>query len=71
MADPDDRLRALLGDEPPPAVAGLDDAARTALADLVEDSRRRQAASLEQAFSASLKHVPFPVRGIVRKVLLG
>jgi hypothetical protein len=71
MADPDERLRDLLGADPPPSVTGLDASAKTALADLLEDSRKRQARSLDDAFSAALKQVPFPVRGIVKKVLLG
>ena len=70
-SDPSERLRALLGAEPPASVLALPGTARTALAELLEDSRRRQNESLEQAFVATLKHVPFPVRGIVRKVLLG
>ncbi|WP_375502945.1 hypothetical protein [uncultured Jatrophihabitans sp.] len=69
--DPNARLRTLLDANPPASVLGLPVEARTALADLLEDSRRRQSESLEQAFTATLKHVPFPVRGIVRKVLLG
>jgi hypothetical protein len=69
--DPTQRLRTLLCDEPPASVLGLPVAARSALADLLEDSRRRQFESLEQAFTATLKYVPFPVRGIVKKVLLG
>jgi hypothetical protein len=71
MPDPDERLRELLGAEPPASVAALDDAARAALVELLEDSRRRQTRSLEDAFTAALKQVPFPVRGIVKKVLLG
>jgi hypothetical protein len=71
MADPDERLRELLGAEPPESVTALDVEARGALADLLEDSRRRQTRSLEDAFTAALKQVPFPVRGIVKKVLLG
>jgi hypothetical protein len=71
MSDADERLRKLLAAEPPASVLALDEADRVALADLLADSRRRQAESLEQAFTATLKHVPFPVRGIVRKVLLG
>jgi hypothetical protein len=71
MADPDERLRELLGAEPPPSVSALNAEDRTALADLLEDSRRRQNRSLEDAFTAALKQVPFPVRGIVKKVLLG
>jgi len=71
MPDPDDRLRTLLDSEPPASVLALDEAARADLADLLADSRRRQGRSLEEAFTATLKHVPFPVRGIVKKVLLG
>jgi hypothetical protein len=71
MPDADDRLRTLLRGEPPASVLALDEPARAALADLIEDARRRQAKSLEESFTATLKHVPFPVRGIVKKVLLG
>jgi hypothetical protein len=71
MADADERLRRLLGSEPPARVRELPEAARTQLADVVEDARRRQAASLEEAFGATLRHVPFPLRAIVKKVLLG
>lgn len=69
--DVDERLQTLLGAPPPPSVRALDPEARAALAELLADSRRRQAQSLQQAFTASLKHVPFPVRGIVKRVLLG
>jgi hypothetical protein len=71
MADADQRLRAVLGGPPPDSVLVLDERARATLADLLEDSRRRQSRTLEQAFAATLKQVPFPVRGIVRKMLLG
>jgi hypothetical protein len=71
MPDPENRLRELLGAEPPGSLTALDAATRTAFADLLEDSRQRQTRSLEDAFTAALKQVPFPVRGIVKKVLLG
>jgi hypothetical protein len=71
MSDPDERLRSLLGAAPPASVSDLDPSARAALADLLEDSRRRQSRSLQEAFTAALKHVPFPVRGVVKRVLLG
>jgi hypothetical protein len=71
ISDPDDRLRELLGGEPPAGVRALPEAARAELADIVADARRRQARTLEEAFTATLKHVPFPVRGIVKKVLVG
>jgi hypothetical protein len=71
MSDPDERLRKVLRAEPPAAVLALPQDARAELADVIEDARRRQEKSLEEAFTATLKHVPFPVRGIVKKVLLG
>ena len=71
MPEPDERLRRLLRAEPPAAVLALPETARAELADLLEDARLRQEKTLGDAFTASLKHVPFPVRGIVKKVLLG
>jgi hypothetical protein len=71
VPDPDDDLPTLLGADPPATVLALSAEARAELAELVRDSRRRQTRSLEEAFTAALKHVPFPVRGIVKKVLLG
>lgn len=71
MTDPDQRLRELLGAEPPASVLALGGLERAELATLLADSRQRQSASLERSFAATLKHVPFPVRGLVKKVLLG
>jgi hypothetical protein len=71
MPDADEQLRTLLGADPPDSVLALDADARAALAEIVRDSRQRQTRSLEESFTATLKHVPFPVRGIVKKVLLG
>ena len=70
-ADPSERLRRLLGGEPPATVLALPLEHRAALADLIAGARDRQSQGLEQAFTATLKHVPFPVRGIVKKVLMG
>jgi hypothetical protein len=67
----DERLATLLAGEPPASVRALPKRDRAALADLLAESRRRQAEALEESFAASLRHVPFPVRGIVKKVLLG
>ena len=67
----DARLRALLRDDPPPSVLALPEPSLAQLAELLSSARRRQAEDLRAAFTASLKHVPFPVRGIVKKVLLG
>lgn len=71
MPDAAERLRELLGGPLPASVATLDESVLADLADIVADARRRQAASLREAFEATLRHVPFPVRGIVKKVLLG
>lgn len=70
-ADADSRLRGWLGDDLPPAVLTLSEADKQRLADLVHEARRRQAKSLEESFEATLKHVPFAVRRLVKKVLLG
>jgi hypothetical protein len=67
----DERLRALLCGDPPRSVLALPEPSRAELAELLTAARRRQAEDLRAAFTASLKHVPFPVRGIVKKVLLG
>jgi len=71
MADPDDDLRALLGADPPASVDALPPDERGELADILREAKQRQARTLEAAFVATLKHVPFPVRGLVKKVLLG
>jgi hypothetical protein len=66
-----DSLEERLGAAPPDSVAALPEQTRADLAAVLVEARRAQAASLAAAFEATLKHVPFPVRGIVRKVLLG
>jgi hypothetical protein len=68
---PDDRLRELLGADPPPGIAALDARARSELADVIAEARHRQAQSLEEAFAAALEHLPFPARGVVKRVLFG
>lgn len=68
--DPDD-LAAVLGAAPPPGVAALPESARADLAGLVRAARRRQAQDLQAAFAATLKHIPFPVRGLAKRMLLG
>lgn len=64
-------LADLLGAAPPASIAALPASARDDLAGVVADARRSQAAGLQEAFQEALRHVPFPVRGVVRKVLLG
>lgn len=69
MSAADRDLRTLLGADPPASVLALDDATRADLAAVIAQARNRQAMGLKDAYAATLKHVPFPVRGIVKKVL--
>jgi hypothetical protein len=64
-------LPDLLGAPPPDGIAALAAADRARLADMITAAREKQAAELEAAFTATLKHVPFPVRGLAKKMLLG
>jgi hypothetical protein len=66
-----DRLAGLLRGPEPPGVSALPDADRDALADVIERALARQRRELAASFDATLRHVPFPLRGVVRKVLLG
>ncbi len=65
------KLSQALGAEPPPGVAALPEQERDELATLVADALATQSRDLAAAFQATLKHVPFPVRGIAKKMLLG
>ncbi len=65
------QLAELLGATPPDGVTALSAADQARLADLIAAARKKQAADLEAAFAATLKHVPFPVRGLAKKMLLG
>lgn len=64
-------LAESLGDQPPAAVGALPGAVLTRLADQIEDASRRQAAAMEAGVKSALKGVPLPLRGVVRKALLG
>lgn len=70
MTEADQQLQTLLGADPPSSVLALPADVRADLAEVIGEARRRQAESLQEAFAAVLKQVPFPVRGIVKKVLL-
>lgn len=67
----DERLRRLLHADPPPSVLALDDDARANLAAVISEALRQQARDMQAAYDASMRHVPFPVRGIVKRVLGG
>jgi hypothetical protein len=71
VTESDRRLRDFLGAELPEGISALPDADRDALTAVILDARARQARGLQEALGAALKHVPLPLRGIVRKVLIG
>ena len=67
-ADPE--LTKRLGAAPPASVMALSAADQQRLAEIIANARRKQATDLAESFEATLKHVPFPVRGLVKKTLL-
>ena len=69
-AEPDP-LRDALGATPPASVAALPSTVRADLATRIESARRLQDRALEGSITQTLKAVPLPLRGIVKKVLLG
>jgi hypothetical protein len=71
MSDIDDRLRSLVSGEPPAGILALDETAKTSLADLLTETRTHQTQTLQESLNAALKHVPLPLRGVVKKVLIG
>lgn len=64
-------LADLLGGPVPDGVAALSEDDQARLARLIAAAREKQAADLEDAFAATVRHVPFPVRGLAKKMLLG
>lgn len=70
MSEADPQLAALLRAEPPASVSALPPDVRADLARVIGEARRKQGDGLQEAFAATLKHVPFPVRGIVRRIVL-
>jgi hypothetical protein len=71
MGEAGEQLHQLLGEQPPPGVAALPAEDQARLAGLIAAAREKQRADLEAAFAATVRHVPFPVRGLARKMLLG
>jgi hypothetical protein len=71
MSSIDPRLTQLLGADPPEGIAALPETDQATLAEIIAGARKKQARELAASFDAALKHVPFPVRGLVKKTLLG
>ena len=63
------RLADVLCEAPPEGIQALSDEQQQVLADVVRQARRNQAAALAKAGDESLKYVPAPLRGAVRKAI--
>lgn len=69
-----DRLQAVRDEYGEPLPAGLQELSDAALADLAEaltDARGAQERTLDGAIDHTLRFLPWPLAGIVRRVLIG
>jgi hypothetical protein len=64
-------LQAALGAEPPAGVQSLPAAVLTRLAGQIDAARTAQSAKIDESVREAVTGVPLPVRGIVRKALIG
>ena len=64
-------LTELLPDAPPPSVLALPEPSQRRLAELLVAARARQQQQGDESVERALKGVPLPVRGLVRKALVG
>jgi ubiquinone biosynthesis protein UbiJ len=71
MSDGAAALIRALGDRPADSVLALPSEVLEHLADQIEKARRHQIDVMAESVRVAVKGVPLPVRGIVRKVLLG
>ena len=68
---PPDRLAEALGGRDVEGLERLPRKVRDELAGLVDGARADQTAALEASLDASLRIAPWPLRGVLRKVLVG
>jgi hypothetical protein len=71
MPSSESPLASMLGADLPPSVAALPPDVHQLLADQLSVARRAQNTALESSINSALKAVPLPLRGVVKKVLLG
>ena len=67
----DAELTKVLGAAPPDSVRALPAETLTRLAEQIDTAKKNQDADLEKSVQVAIAGVPFAVRGIVRKALLG
>ncbi len=63
------QLEARLGAKLPAGVAGLEEQHLRDLLSAIDDARHRQAAALQEAGDQALGHVPWLLRGPIRKIM--
>ena len=68
---PDVELAAVLGEDPPASVRALPAETLSRLAAQVATAKKQQHVEMEKSIKVAIAGVPFAVRGIVRKALLG
>lgn len=68
---PESDLAAVLGEAPPASVSALPAETLARLADQVATAKRRQEGEMEASVKSAIAGVPFAVRGIVKKALMG
>ena len=68
-ADPLAGLTAALGERPPASFADLPAETLDLLEGAVHDARRAQLAALAQSLDGALRLAPFPIRGLIRKMV--
>lgn len=64
-------LRAALGADPPPALSALSDAELVDLVAALEEADTAQSAALDDAIGHTLRFLPWPLNGIVKRILVG
>ena len=71
MADRLQPVRAQYGEPLPDGLLALSDDELRDLAVALVDARREQARALDDAIDHTLRYLPWPLAGIVRRVLIG
>lgn len=64
-------LKAVLGAEPPASISELPADVLARLADQIATAKKQQHADMEASVRTAIAGVPFAVRGIVKKALMG
>jgi hypothetical protein len=62
-------LAVELRTQPPAELSSLSDADAQHLASALKKARETQSAELDQSITEALKHIPWPLRGAVKKVV--